>query len=270
MAELLADTATFTTRKSTRLWIFWLQTLGLTMANLKSRYRHTFAGFLWVVLNPMILYGTQSYVFHIILKLQVDRYPLFLLSGLLPWIFIVQSIEMCTGLLTNSARLLKSFPIHPFVFLASQLLDNLINFSAAFAVLLVPTLLTHQITPLGLLALPIPLVLLFFAVFGMTWMLSTLHVFFRDTRFIVSFLMNVLFFLTPIFYPIDFVPQPLRWIVAINPFYLLIRPFRACLYEPNAQVFVHDTALAGLVAMASCLIAALYWNRRRNEVYHLL
>jgi ABC-type polysaccharide/polyol phosphate export permease len=218
----------------------------------------------------MIIYGTQSYVFHSILKLQVDRYPLFLLSGLLPWIFIVQSIEMCTGMLTNSARLLKSFPIHPFVFLSSQILDNLINFSAAFAVLLIPTLFLNKIPLVGLLVLPIPLTILFFAVFGMTWMLSTIHVFFRDTRFIVSFVLNVLFFLTPIFYPLDFVPPHFRWLTEINPIYLLIRPFRSCLYEWDGVLFLDHTLVAMGVGGLFCAGAWLYWRRHRNEVYHLL
>src|ERR1035437_5970491 len=85
------------------------QVRALTVANLKSRYRKTFVGFLWVILNPLILYGVQSLVFMKFLKLQVPNYTLFLLSGLLPWVFIVQSVEMCTSLIVINGKLFKSF-----------------------------------------------------------------------------------------------------------------------------------------------------------------
>lgn len=253
------------------LRVFWVQSRALTAANLKSRYRNTFAGFLWVVLNPLIVYGTQSYVFHTILKLQVDRYRLFLLSGLLPWIFITQSLEMCTSLYTSSARLLKSFPVHPLVYLAAQLFDNFVNFIAAFLLILLAVFIWDPVEPLRILLLPLPLVLLFGAVFGMAWMLATVQVFLRDTRFIITFALNLLFFLTPIFYPASFVPEEYRWIIRLNPVNHLIQPFRALIYdELQLSSIVQSMLMSGMIATLSLSAAALFWSRKKNDVYHLL
>ena len=74
--------------------IFSRQLISLTLANMKARYRKTFAGFLWVILNPIILYSVQSVVFRKILKIELPDYSLFLLGGLLPWIFITSTLEM--------------------------------------------------------------------------------------------------------------------------------------------------------------------------------
>ena len=86
---------------------FWRQVLALTRANLKARYRKTAAGFLWVVLNPLILYAAQSLVFERFLNLRVPRYSLFLGSGLLPWVFSAQTLEMCTSLFVTHGRLIR-------------------------------------------------------------------------------------------------------------------------------------------------------------------
>ena len=111
---------------------FFEQAYVLTVANLKTRYRNTSLGFLWVLLNPILIYGAQSYAFGRILKIDVSHYNLFLVTGLIPWIFITQSIEMTTSSILVSAPILKNMPIHPFVILISTVLDNLINFLSLF------------------------------------------------------------------------------------------------------------------------------------------
>ena len=95
---------------------FWEQIRVLTAANLKTRYRKTWAGFLWVILNPLTMYWIQTQVFSRFLKLNVSNYALFLLSGLLPWIFIVQTLEMCASLFVWSSRMFKAFPVSPLVY----------------------------------------------------------------------------------------------------------------------------------------------------------
>ena len=82
--------------------IFIRQLISLTFANMKARYRKTLAGFIWVILNPIILYSVQSIVFRKILKIDVPDYSLFLMGGLLPWIFITNTLEMSIPYLYNN------------------------------------------------------------------------------------------------------------------------------------------------------------------------
>src|SRR6185437_11424777 len=95
--------------------ILWRQSSAMLFANLKARYRKTIAGFIWVILNPLILYGTESFVFHGILRMDVSQYNVFLLSGLLPWTFITSCFQSCVNSYVSSGRLLKSFPVNPAV-----------------------------------------------------------------------------------------------------------------------------------------------------------
>jgi ABC-type polysaccharide/polyol phosphate export permease len=249
------------------LGVYLRQTKALTIANLKARYRKTFSGIVWVILNPLIMYGVQSLVFKKFLQLDVPNYALFLLSGLLPWIFITQSLEMCTSILVFSAQLLKAFPVSPLVYIAAQLLVNMINFLAAFFLILIPISIIEPTSHPGLLLLPIQLFILVAGVLGLAWLLATLQVFLRDTRFIVSFGLSISFFLTPIFYPVDMVPPGYRWMVFINPFYRLIAPFRAALYDFELKSFLAATGIAALVAAFFLLSAILVWRKQRNAVY---
>ncbi len=246
---------------------FCRQVSVLTYANMKSRYRKTVAGFLWVILNPLIVYGVQSQVFSRVLKINVPDYYLFLLAGLLPWLFIVQTLEMGTPVFLNYQSLLKAFPVNPLVYLMAQVLDNFINFMAAFFCLLLPLSFFYSVSIYGILLLPLALFLLAVGVTGVVWLVATAQVFFRDTRFLVSFAMSVSFFLTPVFYPIDFVPAHLRWLVQINPFYIFIAPFRACLYDFHALKFFVCAGQAAVFASLLIGCAYGYWCWKKNEVY---
>lgn len=246
------------------------QILMLTRANLKTRYRNTVSGFLWVILNPILIFGAQSYVFHTILKLDVKDYVLFLASGLLPWIFLAQTIEMGSGHFVSSGRMLKSFPIAPMTLLLAMALDNLINFTVAFLLVLVPVGVMSNFDFFNLIALPIPLAFLLLGTLSMTWILATMNVIFRDIKFIVSFVMTVAFYLTPVFYPLHFVGENYRWLVNYNVFYLLIDPFREMIYGPFQTSFFISCLKAAGISLALFMLSVVLWKRKRNAVYNYL
>jgi ABC-type polysaccharide/polyol phosphate export permease len=174
---------------------------------------------------------------------------------------------MCAGLFESSARLLKSYPVHPLVYLLAQLLDNFINFIAAFILLLIPVWLADPSRAFGLLLLPAAMVVMIAGVFGMTWLLAIGQVFLRDTRFVLGFFFSISYFLTPVFYPVEFVPAKMRWMVTVNPFYHLIDPFRAALYDPSGRGFLRSLSHAMIVAGLFLGLAYLTWRRKRNVMY---
>ena len=250
-----------------RKGVLWHQTLMLTHANMKSRYRNTVSGFLWVVLKPLILYGTQSLVFMKFLRLDVPNYPTFLATGLLPWIFISQTLDMCTSILVNNGQLMKALTVHPLVYLAAQIADNLFNFMAAFLLILIPLNLTRPIEPAAYLFLPVAVALLGMSVAGIAWFLAICQVFLRDTRYVITFAQTVFFFVTPTFYPAEFVPQSYRWLVDYNPYYRLIQPFRHLLYRFDLRAFGASLPPALAVSALFLVLGTALWTRKRNAIY---
>lgn len=249
---------------------YWRLIRELTLAQMKARYRRTFAGFIWVILSPIIMFGVQALVFKHFLKINLPNYGLFLFGGLLPWIFIINSLEMGVPSLFNAKNLLTAFRVEPFVILGGSILDNWINFLAAFFVVLVPALIVTREITIGLLFLPLAMLVLLAGVAGLAAFLAVLNIFYRDVRFLVHFILGLLSYLTPIFYPREFVSSQFAWIVELNPLFHLVEGVRACVYEfaPDRVLFSLLKALC--VATIFIFLAVVYWNRRKNEFYHYL
>lgn len=247
---------------------FTLQQVLVTLgANLKQRYRGSFAGLVWVLLAPLLTYGVQCLVFKYILKIQVENYFIFLLSGLLPWLFMSQSIEMGTGSFVAHGRLLKSFPVSPLVPLGAVILDHFLNIS----ILMVLFLITASFFELfAVWKMPLVLVVMInnlVAAFAMTWLLATLQVFFRDVRFMISFALNICFFLTPVFYPENFIDEKYRPLLLLNPFHHLILPMRDLVRDPIPDAFALHLINAVVVSILALGLASIYWRQKRNVLY---
>jgi lipopolysaccharide transport system permease protein len=250
--------------------IFIMQVSALTIGNMKARYRKTFAGFLWVALNPIIMYTAQSFVFRKFLKIDVPNYSIFLLSGLLPWIFITMTLDMVTPILDFSGELLKSFKINPAVLVFSQVLDNFINFLFSFFIILIPFWVFTGEFSIGIIFLPLSLFFLLLGVISSCWVMAFLQVFYKDVRFVISFLTSILFFLTPIFYPVEYIPENYRILVHINPIYALIAPFRESIYSYDSHSMSIALLKSFIVSLLSFVLALYLWKKKRNEFYYAL
>jgi lipopolysaccharide transport system permease protein len=247
-----------------------IQIRELTLASIKSRYRKTWAGFIWVILNPLLMFGVQSLVFKKFLRLDIPDYFLFLLGGLLPWIFLNTTIQMGTPVFVTQSQLLRSFKINPLVILSSQVIDCFLNFLASFILILLPLYLLSDRSFLSLLLLPIALIPLFLGTLGLTITLSILNVFFRDLNFVMGFFFSLLFFLTPVFYPKEFVPHEYQWMISFNPIIYLIDPFRSVIYQNDIGLFFIAFIKGMAVAIGFIFLSFYTWRRRRNEFYRML
>jgi len=254
---------------SFRTRAFWTQVYLATFSNLKSRYRNTFAGMFWVILGPLVVYGVQSFIFTKVLWINIPDYSQFLLSGLLAWIFVSQSVDQCTSLLTNQRGLLTAFTVNPLVLILAQILDNFLNFIIVFFVLITPLMMfaDTRIRLGGLLVFPLATLILLIGTFSMCWIFAAVNVFFRDTRFIIGFAMSVAYYLTPIFYPISMVPVEFRFILQCNPLYRIIEPLRASVYYFEPTYFWTVAGEGFLVASGLLFVAILLWRRKRNDIF---
>lgn len=233
---------------------------------MKARYRKTIVGFFWVILNPILMYSVQAIVFTKFLQLDLPNYYIFLLGGLLPWIFINSSWDFCTSSIVSAAGILKSFQISPLTILFSSIFESFVNFFAAFLILIIPTLIFSNSLTTGLLLFPISLVLLVLFTSLTTAIFALLYVSYRDIKYITQFLMSILYFLTPIFYPPSFIPAQYQWIIGINPLYMIIAPFRACLYDTPLLEILTMQLKGVLVVFILGLIFKTYWKKCKNEI----
>lgn len=243
------------------------QTILMTRANLKARYRKTFTGFIWVLLNPIITFTVQSIVFKSFLKLQVPNYSIFLLSGLLPWVFITNSLNMGVPSLQFSGELLKSYKINPLVIVSSHLLDNALNFIVSFFIIILPLIAFSDFSQINFIFVFLSLIPLTLGILALTFLLAVFQVFYFDVRFILQFATSILFFMTPIFYPIEYIPVPYHWIALLNPLYIFIAPFRSSFLSIEGQVIGIQLLSSLAVSVVFMGLAYLTWRRSKNEFY---
>lgn len=237
------------------------------MLHLKARYRNTFAGLVWVVLSPIIIFGAQSLAFKVFLKLDIRDYPLFLLSNLLPWIFLTTSIQMCASLLEIKRLIVRSYQIRPQIFVAAQVFDNLLNFTLSFLILLFPCLFISEFNPVGLLYLIPAVFLLLVTTLAFSIFAAILQIFYRDLKFIIQFSLSVVFFITPIFYPIEYIPENWRFIVDFNVLYIALNPIHIALYNFDYTTLHIALFKATGLAVVSVYFTHLLWKKKKNEFY---
>ncbi len=242
-------------------------TFVLTQAQLKARYRNTVAGLVWVILNPVIMFGAQAIAFKHILKIDIKDYYLYLLAGLVPWIFIMMTIQMATPIISNSGPILKAFRMNPIILIFSQVLDNLLNFMLAFSIMYLPIQFMYGPPAWTIILSVIPLFLMLLGISSICTSLSLTQVFYRDTNYVVNFVTGVMFFVTPIFFTPEMVTVKYSWLFNFHLPYLYIDAFRSCFYHFEWNYF--------LIALGKCTVATILlilnakwsWNRNKNELY---
>ena len=239
----------------------------LTMADIKGRYRNTFAGLLWVMFNPILQFMVHSLVFKYILNLQIQRYFVFLLAGLLPWIFMTTAISQTAHSFITKRDVLMSFQLSPLTLLFSKLADNFLNFLIPFFCLLLFTVTRESISLEGLWFLPLNLTLMLLMTMALNVLVSTLQVFFRDIQYIVQFIFSVLYFLTPIFYPETMMPERFRFLLELNPFYAVIKPFQRSLWNYDPEGLFNALLWAAGYTSIMLVAAIILWKKKKNELY---
>lgn len=239
----------------------------ITVAELRSRYRNTFAGILWVMLNPLVLFSVHGLIFKFVLKINVENFYIFLVSGLLPWIFMSNLILQGNNIFMAKRDSLLSFQIHPLSLTISKTIETFINFIIPFVFLIVVLFYDRSFNVVGFMFIPLLMLQMVIGMFFVLSSLAILQVFFRDIQFILQFVINIMLFLTPIFYPRHLIPDKYQIFVDLNPFYAYIRGFKAAIWEFNLQEIYISLAYSSCFTIVSFIACVLLWKRFRNELY---
>jgi len=246
----------------------------LTARELKARYRGSLLGFFWSLVNPLLLLGVYGVVFGLILDPArgggVDPYFVFLVTGLFPWIWFSSSLlEGASSLLANAGLIRKAvFPAEllPAVSVAANLVHLLLALPIAVGAVLVGRYLGHPVAGWGALALPGVILIELPLVAGLALGLAALTAHFKDVRDILTNFLTLLFFATPIIYPLDAVPEGwIRTLVRANPLTSYTLAYQESLFYgrvPEASLWL-QMALVSLVGWAA---GAWLFGRLRETV----
>jgi ABC-type polysaccharide/polyol phosphate export permease len=190
----------------------------LVLKDLKLKYRGSFLGFLWSLANPLMMIAVYTIVFRYFLQVRVEGFVFYLMLGLLAWTFFANSLTMASGAIVDNGGLVKAVFFPRAILPVATVLFNFAQYLMTAAMLLPLMLLIYRV-PLSasMLLFPVFLALQLLFTIGISLMLATGTAFFRDIRHFLEIALAVLFWLTPIVYTLDHVPDRLRPLVLCMP-----------------------------------------------------
>ena len=224
----------------------------LALKELKIRYKRSVLGFLWALLNPLLLMLVMTVVFSSIIGSNTPHYAIFLLSVLLPWTFFAQSLAYAAESIVGNADLIKKVRVPKSVFPLAAVASNMINlFLSLIPLVLIVLVMRHPLHATWLF-LPVPLLALTLFTVGATFFFATANVFYRDVAHILQVVLQVWFYVTPILYSIDIFPPQYRWLFKLNPLIFVLNDFRLSVYYgllPKAQSILASFACGGIALL---------------------
>ena len=239
----------------------------LAMRDIKVRYKQTALGALWAIIQPLVMMVVLSTFFGRVIDMEDKTggvpYPIFLYAGLLPWTFFAAAVSASTHSMINHANMLRKVYFPRLVIPLSSVGAPLVDYVVAFAVLL-GLMGWYQIIPTAqILLLPLLVLITIVASLGVGIGLSGLTVSYRDFRYVVPFMLNVWFFMTPVVWPVKIVSQQYRWLLRLNPMGGTIEAFRSAVL--GHAIDWGALAISCCMALICLVLGLLYFNRAERR-----
>lgn len=209
----------------------------LVARELKARYRGSLLGFFWSFINPLLLLSIYTFVFAYVMPARfegADPYALFLFCGILPWTWFASSLTESSNVLIAGGNLIKKVLFPAEILPIVTVLANMVHFFLGLPILALFLFWYRAPLTLGELAwFPVIVLIQFVLTLGFALILSALTVHFRDIRDILSNVLTLWFFSTPIIYPWKAAPDFGKWFLNINPFTHLAVSYQEVLFFPG-------------------------------------
>jgi lipopolysaccharide transport system permease protein len=210
----------------------------LVFKELKLKYRDSTFGFLWSLANPILVICVYSFVFGHLLRGGVERFPYFLIIGILAWNFFAQSLMMSTGAILENSNLIRKVAVPLEVFPVATVLFNLAQYLLALSVLFPAAYVLFGVLPSWSWLAFVPLLVLHaFFTLGACFVVAAATVFYRDVRHFTEILLMLLFWLTPIVYDIRSISPPLKTVIYLNPISFFTLGYQNALYHNTFPSF---------------------------------
>lgn len=236
--------------------------ISLVRKDLRTRYKGSVLGFLWTFVNPLLQLIVYSVVFSVIMRVQMDKYYIYMFVGLLPWIFFCNCVQGGANSVMAGQDLIKKiyFPrlVLPIATVSAAFMNMLFSMVVMFAALFV----SGKGITMQIIYLPLLLLLLYFLGLGLAFVFSACNVYLRDLEHILGIITMSLFYVTPVIYPVSMVPERFLKILYLNPMTPMVMAFQDILYYQRAP---HLDTLIIVVAYALIALVAGYFIFQRLQ-----
>ena len=248
----------------TLLWQFALR-------NVSSRYRGSFLGLFWSFVQPLLMLCVYTFVFSIVFHsrwpdVAIDNrgaFAIIMFCGMAVYNIFSESVLLNVGVVVNNANLVKKviFPLE--ILPLAQVISSTILALQWFVLLFIGVFIVRFSPSFTMLLLPLVLIPLGCLSLGVSYFVASIGVYVRDTQYVVGVILQIMFFMTPIFYPVNALPEKYRWPLKINPLGYLIEDCRRIFLFGQLP----DWKRLGLVFLVSLIVLQLgfFWFRKTKK-----
>ena len=199
----------------------------LVSRDIKLKYRRSFLGYLWSILNPLLIMIVMSVVFSTMFKRNIENFPVYLFCGQLLFNFMNSSTHQAIFSITGNAALLKKTYVPKYIFTVAKITSGMVDMVFSLGALVIIMLCTGAAFSWTNLLFPLVVLQLYLFCVGLGLFLAQANVFFKDIQYIYNAVTTAWMYLTPIFYPLETLPEWLIWVVKhLNPMYFYVGQFR--------------------------------------------
>ncbi len=251
-------------------WLVYQPLLNeLVSRDIKLRYRRSVLGYLWSLLNPLLMMIIMTTVFSLILRFNVENYPLYVISGSTIFGFFNEACGASMNSILFNGALLKKVYVPKYIFPLSSVVSSFVTMLFSCVAIFIVMLFTHATFHWTLLLIPIPLLCIFLFSLGFGLLLSSTTVYFRDMQHLWGVITTGWMYLTPIFWPSNTVPADFQWLIQINPMYHFIEFFRSLLISGTVPPVMSFVTVFAWALFALALGVVVFRKLQRNFVLHI-
>lgn len=230
----------------------------------KAKYKRSILGVFWSFLNPLLNMLVQYVVFSNMFKFNIPYFPVYLLCGNVVFNYFSEACGMSLTSIVGNAGLITKVYVPKYIYPLTRIMSSMINLLISLIPLMAVALVSGLIPTKAYLLLPVPLLCLALFCLGLGMLLASAMVFFRDIQFLWGVLTTIWMYLTPIFYPIEALPEAVQSVVERNPLYFFLAFVRTCILDgvsPEPRMYV-QCAVIGLVTLG---IGAFVFKKTQDK-----
>ena len=218
-----------------------------------GKYKHSFLGVLWSFINPLLQIAVYAIIFPLIIKNDVPNYTVFMVCGLIPWNFFSTVINRASFCIIENGNIVKKVYFPREILPLSLVTSETINFIISTLIIIGFTLAYGmEITPYILLY-PLVLLVQYILLLGISLIVSSVTVYFRDLQHFIGVLLQLFFYATPIVYSIETIPESFRWILKYNPMTYVIEGYRSIFYYQQMP----DIKMLGVILLIGIVLIVI-------------
>jgi len=233
----------------------------LVARDMRLRYKRSWLGFGWTLLNPLAQLLVFYFIFNAVLPLNVPHYSSFLFTGILVWNWFQSTLLLATGAIVDHRELIRQPGFPAAILPIATVISNLIHFLLALPILFVFLMIDGSRLTISVVALPLVISIQFIWTLGIAYLVATFHVTFRDTQYLLGVLLQLAFFLTPVFYNGSAIPERYQTFYRLNPMVHLTDAYRALLMQGELPDDLLALLLLGVIAIAFLLLGYVIFKR---------